>query len=161
VLVEELRDRGVAATVGVPAAGATACVFLGGLRDVASEDEAIAVNREAFGIARVLAGQLETGRGLFVTVQDTGGAFGAAEMDGTRAWLSGLPALVKTAGQEWPRASVKAIDLERAGRQPRVVARVLADELLQGGGEIEVALPAAEGALRSGAWPGPSSWASR
>ncbi len=66
-------------------------------------------------------------------------------MDGRRAWLSGLPALVKTASQEWPRASVKAIDLERGGRDAEEIARALAEELLHGGGEIEVALPAAGG----------------
>ena len=33
--------------------GATACVYLGGLRHVADVDEAIAVNREAFALAGV------------------------------------------------------------------------------------------------------------
>jgi hypothetical protein len=66
-------------------------------------------------------------------------------MDPRRAWLAGLPALVKTAALEWPRASLKAIDLERADRTPVQLATAIADELLAGGGEIEVALPAAGG----------------
>ena len=95
---------------------------------------------------------LRAERGLFVTVQDTGGAFGLADMDPRRAWLAGLPALVKTAALEWPKASLKAIDLERGGRAPEAIAIAIADELLEGGGEIEVALPASGGryTLRSG-----------
>ena len=155
-LAAELRSRGVnaKATSSLPE-GATACVYLGGLRDVADVDAAIAVNREAFALARTLAVRLEKERGLFVTVQDTGAAFGTAPMDPMRAWLAGLPALVKTAGQEWPQASLKAVDLERGGRGPEALAKALASELLEGGGEAEVLLPAAGGrfTLRSVAKP--------
>jgi len=142
-LAAELRARGVDAhaTARLPE-GVAACVYLGGLREVANEDAAVAVNRDAFAVARRLAQRLEQGRGLFVTVQDTGGAFGLGPLDPRRAWLAGLPALVKTASQEWPLASLKSIDLERGGRDARALATALADELLQGGGEIEVALPA-------------------
>ncbi|MBK9966591.1 MAG: SDR family oxidoreductase [Holophagales bacterium] len=145
-LATELRARGVnaKATSSLPA-GATACVYLGGLRDVADVDAAIAVNREAFALARTLAARLEKERGLFVTVQDTGAAFGTSPMDPRRAWLAGLPALVKTAAQEWPSASLKAVDLERGGRGPEALAKALATELLEGGGEAEVALPASGG----------------
>ncbi len=145
-LAAELRARGVnaKATLSLPS-GATACIYLGGLRDIADVDAAIAVNREAFALARTLAVRLEKERGLFVTVQDTGAAFGTAPMDSRRAWLAGLPALVKTAGQEWPQASLKAIDLERGGRGPEALAKALATELLEGGGEAEVALPASGG----------------
>jgi hypothetical protein len=141
-----LRARNVDAqlTDSVPT-DATACVYLGGLRDVANASEAIAVEREAFALARRLALKLETGTGLFVTVQDTGGAFGMAPMDPRRAWLAGLPALVKTATLEWPRAALKAIDLERGARTPEQIADALVDELFDGGGEVEVALPAAGG----------------
>ena len=151
----ELRARGVLAKAASLPEGATACVYLGGLRDVADESEAIAVNREAFALARALAGRLEKERGLFVTVQDTGASFGTGPVDPRRAWLSGLPALVKTAGQEWPLASVKAIDLERGERAPEEVAKALAGELLEGGGEAEVMLPVAGGrfTLRSASRP--------
>ena len=155
-LAAELRARGVnaKATSSLPSA-ATACVYLGGLREVADIDEAIAVNREAFALARLLAERLEKERGLFVTVHDTGASFGTGPMDPLRAWLAGLPALVKTAGQEWPQASLKAIDLERGGRAPAALAKALVAELLEGGGEAEVALPAAGGrfTLRSVARP--------
>jgi acyl transferase domain-containing protein len=147
-LAAELRARGVnaKATSRLPT-GSTACIYLGGLRDIADVDEAIAVNREAFALARTLAVRLERERGLFVTVQDTGAAFGTAPMDPRRAWLAGLPALVKTAGQEWPQVSLKAVDLERGSRGPEALAKALAAELLEGGGEAEVALSASGGRL--------------
>lgn len=155
-LATELRSRGVNAhcTDRLPD-GATACVYLGGLREIANTDEAIAINREAFAHARTLAATLEAGHGVFVTVQDTGGAFGMTAMDPRRAWLAGLPALVKTATLEWPRASLKAIDLERSGRSAQALAVALADELLEGGGEVDVALSAsgARRTLRSVAEP--------
>jgi NAD(P)-dependent dehydrogenase (short-subunit alcohol dehydrogenase family) len=145
-VVGALRSRGVDARTGADLPdNAVACVYLGGLRDVVDEDEAAGINREAFRVAHRLGRTLEAGGGLFVTVQDTGGAFGLGPIDGRRAWLGGLPALVKTAGHEWPLASVKAIDLERGGRGPQELARVLTDELLEGGGEIEVALPSRGG----------------
>ena len=145
-LAAELRARGVGAkATSILPSGATACVYLGGLREVEDADAAIAVNREAFALARTLAGRLEKERGLFVTVQDTGAAFGTAPMDPRREWLAGLPALVKTAGQEWPQASLKAVDLERGGRGAEALAKALATELLEGGGEAEVALPASGG----------------
>ncbi len=155
-LAAELRARGVnAKATSSLSEEATACVYLGGLRDAADVDAAIAVNREAFALARALAVRFEKERGLFVTVQDTGAAFGTAPMDPRRAWLAGLPALVKTAGQEWPQATLKAVDLERGGRGAEEIAKALAAELLEGGGEAEVALPAAGGrfTLRSVAKP--------
>ena len=54
--------------------------------------------------------------GLFITVQDTGGAFATTDFPADRAWLGGLPALLKTASQEWPNASLKAIDVARGSR---------------------------------------------
>ena len=109
----------------------------------AALDEAIAANREAFVAARTLsAGAGTPDASLMVTVQDTGGSFGLTDIPKGRAWLAGLTALAKTAAQEWPNASVKAIDLERGSRDSATLAQVLADELLAGGGEAEVGLKA-------------------
>jgi acyl carrier protein len=135
-LVTELQARGIDATlVDVVPADAGGVVFLGGLRDFATDDDAIAVNREAFEAARTVAGA----PGLFVTVQDTGGGFGLTTIEPRRAWSAGLAALAKTAAQEWGTA-VKAIDLERGGRDAATLARAVATELLQGGPELEVGL---------------------
>jgi NAD(P)-dependent dehydrogenase (short-subunit alcohol dehydrogenase family) len=140
-LAAELQRRSVQATaVDTVPANAGAVVFLGGMRPVATVEEAIAVEREAYSVARTLAPSFTQEGGLFVTVQDTGGAFGTTPFAPERAFLSGLSALVKTAAQEWPKAALKAIDLEAGERNPADLARVLADELFLGGGEIEVGL---------------------
>ena len=142
-LVAELQSRGVKAvlTDTVPA-GANAVVFTGGLRKVKTVDAAIAVEREAYAVARTLAPTLTEKGGLFVTVQDTGGAFSTTATPAERAYLAGVPALVKTASQEWPLAAVKAIDIEVGKRNNKTIATALANELLTGGGDIEVGLTA-------------------
>ena len=145
ILATTLRARGVNAYAAAALPDtAIACVYLGGMRAVPDIDAAIAINFEAFQIARALAEKLGGKGGLFVTVQDTDGDFGLG--DATHAsnspWLAGLPALIKTCALEWPRASVKAIDLDAAGRTLTVLAEAISDELLQGGGELEIALKA-------------------
>jgi hypothetical protein len=147
-LRKRLRARGVNAhsTSELPAT-AQACIHLGGLGEFDGVDAAVAVNRDAFRLARRLAKRLQSAPGLFVTVQDSGG-FGTGAAGGHGAWLGGLPALVKTCALEWPQAALKAIDIERAGRSDDDIAAALADELLGGGGEIEVML-GADGARRT------------
>ncbi len=145
-VADALRARGVLAlAVAVLPESSNACVHLGGLTRMRSEDAAVAVNRELFGVARRLAPRLQQGAGLFVTVQDSGGSFGLGAMPAGREWACGLPALIKTCALEWPQASAKAIDVQCAGRTPEQVAAAIADELVAGGGEIEVALPAGGG----------------
>ncbi|WP_394844171.1 SDR family NAD(P)-dependent oxidoreductase [Pendulispora brunnea] len=121
-------------------ADADAVIFLGGLRPVASVDEALAVDTEAFHAARAVAKRFSNERGVFVTVQDTGGDFGLAGKEPLRAWLGGVAALARTAALEWNQASVKAIDVERADRSAEALAEVLAAELLEGGSAREVGL---------------------
>jgi NAD(P)-dependent dehydrogenase (short-subunit alcohol dehydrogenase family)/acyl carrier protein len=133
-----LNHRGVNAEAmqEIPA-NATRIIFLGGLRRVTTVDEAIAVNREAFQAARALAGEAR----LFVTVQDTGGAFGLTGCSIEQAYLGGLAGLAKTVARERPDMVVKAIDLERGERTTGKLAIAIADELLGGGLELEVGLP--------------------
>ncbi|MCS6899174.1 MAG: SDR family oxidoreductase [Polyangiaceae bacterium] len=121
---------------------ARAVIFLGGLRDVRDEDEAVAINREAFLALKQAADTLSSQGGLFVSVQDTGGDFGLSGRAGLRAWLGGIPGLIKSAAEEWSGATLRAIDLERADRTPGEIAAALVEELLQGGNEREVGLPA-------------------
>ena len=143
-LARELEARGLQARcVEAVPADAEAVIYLGGLREVASEDEAIAINREAFAVARTLAPRYAEHGGLFTTVQDTGGGFGLEPCAGTRAYLSGLPALIKTAKQEWPKASLEAVDIARGQQSVEQLAKAIADELLLGGGEQEIAISAA------------------
>jgi malonyl CoA-acyl carrier protein transacylase len=140
-VVAELAKHHVKAMVAftVPPE-ADAVIFLGGLRDVRSADDAAAINREAFHAARVVAPRFTESGGVFVTVQDTGGDFGLSGKAGVRAFSGGLVALARTAALEWPKASVKAIDLERGGHDAASVARRLVIELLTGGPTLEVGL---------------------
>ncbi len=140
-LARLLSDRGLRTRISrhVPEE-ADVVIFLGGLATVADPEQAIEVERAAFNAARRLAPRVETEPGVFVTVQDTGGDFGLSGAAGNRAWLGGLAGLAKTAAQEWPRVSVRAIDIERGKRDPGEIAAALAAELLEGGGELEVGL---------------------
>ncbi|MGK3996911.1 SDR family NAD(P)-dependent oxidoreductase [Sorangium sp. So ce1024] len=154
-LAAALAARGIAAEYApaVPR-GARGAVFLGGLRDFATVDEALAVHREAFLAAQAIAAQ----PALFVTVQDTGGDFGLAGSD--RAWAGGLPGLAKSAAIEWPDASCRAIDVERGGRPAGEIAEAIAAELLSGGVELEIGLRAdgrrtTPRSVREDARPGP------
>jgi hypothetical protein len=142
-LIEALAARGLQAamTNQVPE-GARAVVFLGGLAAPASVDEALEINRAAFRLARQLAPALTASGGLFVTAQSTGGDFGLRGAEGLSPWTAGLSGLVKTAAQEWPAATLRAIDMERGGRSAAELAEALADELVAGGTELEVGLRA-------------------
>ena len=133
-----LRERHIDAhAVEEPPAGAERVVELVGLRAVGSIDDAVAVNMAAFRAARTVAQGTPK---LFVTVQDTGGAFGLQPIPIHREYLSGLAALARTARQEWPDAAIKTIDVERGDRSPEALADALADELVRGGPEFEVGL---------------------
>ncbi len=114
-------------------------IYLGGLSPAATFEDGIAINREAFRAACCMAEKFSSERGIFVTVQDTGGDFGVSGAR-DRAWLGGLGALIKTAHKEWPLSSVRAIDIDRAERTAGDLATAILDELWHGGNEIEVAL---------------------
>jgi NADP-dependent 3-hydroxy acid dehydrogenase YdfG len=117
-------------------------IHLGGLGDIASVDAALAVQRDAFGVARAVAGRFAESGGVFVTVQDTGGDFGTSGRYPDRAWLGGLAGLTRTAGREWPAVSVKAIDCERGNRTSAAIADAIVRELLHGGSTVDVGLRA-------------------
>ena len=59
---------------------------------------------------------------------------------GDSVWLSGLTGLVKTAGIEWPKASVKAIDIDSSSLSAEKIASIICMELFTGGPELEVGL---------------------
>jgi acyl transferase domain-containing protein/NAD(P)-dependent dehydrogenase (short-subunit alcohol dehydrogenase family)/acyl carrier protein len=140
-LSHELAKNGVTAgVVGKIPEGCDGLIFLDGLKKITTLDEAVDVNRNAFLAAKQLADRLSTSGGVFVTVQNTGGDFGLSGKTGMRAWLAGIPGLVKTAGMEWPKASVKAIDIDPGRRPAEKIARSICAELLAGGPELEVGL---------------------
>ncbi|MFZ2809530.1 MAG: SDR family oxidoreductase, partial [Desulfosalsimonadaceae bacterium] len=140
-LAKELEKNGINATVvkKVPD-DCDGLIFLAGLRKIVKKQDAIDINREAFIAAKKIAGQLTAKGGIFITVQNTGGDFGLSGQAGDHVWLSGLTGLVKTAAIEWPRASVKAIDIELGGLSAEKLASTICLELLTGGPELEVGL---------------------
>jgi malonyl CoA-acyl carrier protein transacylase len=145
-LVAELASHGVRAevVVAVPA-DADAVILLEGLRAASSVDAALLASRAAFAQGRAVAARMASKDGGYLTtVQDTGGDFGLSgcTKEPLRAWLGGIAGLAKTAAQEWPKASVRAIDLERGGRSAELVAQALASELVHGGTELEVGVSA-------------------
>jgi NAD(P)-dependent dehydrogenase (short-subunit alcohol dehydrogenase family) len=105
-------------------------------------EAALAIQRDAFTVARTVAQRLTTSGGVFVTVQDTGGDFGISGRGADRAWLGGIAGLTRTAAREWPTASIKAIDCERGGRTPEAIAAAIVQELLEGGSTLDVGLRA-------------------
>jgi acyl transferase domain-containing protein len=140
-LAERLARLGADVRVGAVTGDETGAIVLSGLRAVASDADVDAACREAFEAARALASRLADKGGLFVTVQDTGGDLGLSGRAPARAALGALAGLAKTAAQEWPLATARAIDIEAAG-EPAAVADALVDELLHGGAAREVALGA-------------------
>jgi len=117
-------------------------ISLAGLATLDTIDDAVAVNRMAFRAARAV-GQSSADRGFFVSVSDLGGSFGIDNPAGdTAAWSGGLTGLTRTAALEWPDRTVRAIDIERGGRDPETIARSIADELIYGGDQPEIGLDA-------------------
>jgi acyl transferase domain-containing protein/NADP-dependent 3-hydroxy acid dehydrogenase YdfG len=144
-LVAALAERGVdavghevAAEVATDAAG---LVVLGAIGGVPAIDAAIAVNRAAFAAARSF-GRVRGGDvpAVFVTVQDTGGAFGLTGFEPSLAWAAGLASLARTAHLEWPSVSAKAIDIAGGSRSVTELAALLADEIVHGGPDLEVGI---------------------
>ncbi len=136
-LAAELSQRGVPARAADAVQPTdTAVVLVGGLEPVASAQAASDAVHDAFRAARTVAGVAR----FFATVQDTGGALGRGNASPDRAVLGALTGLVKTAAQEWPDAALKAIDVERGGRSDGELAAAIAEELLLGGPDREVAL---------------------
>ncbi|CAK4829131.1 unnamed protein product [Aphanomyces euteiches] len=141
-LALKLADRGVQAKhVTEVTPEADAVIYLGGLGHFVDDEQAINVNREAFQAAKIVAAKFERSGGVFVTVQQTGGDFGLSGAGAEhKVWTSGLPGLVKTAGKEWPKATVKAIDLDCGDDTADGIAECIVTELFQGGPEQEVGL---------------------
>ncbi len=142
-LIHALAEHGVDAVLAsaIDSIGRAGLIYLGNLRVAADVDWALALNRDAFDVAKTFAASAAEG-GLFVAVDDQNGTFGCAGSDATRAWASGLSALNRTATLEWPAATVKTIDIDRANRSADEIARALADELLHGGSDPEIGLAA-------------------
>jgi acyl transferase domain-containing protein len=129
-LANELLARGVPAEVTDAPTGNVVVL----LPDPMASDVLAAGQRAVRTLQRVAPAMIEGG--TLVTVQRTGGAFLG---EGSLASAS-LVALARCARAEWPRATVRAIDI--GGDDVTQLARELARELLGGGREPDVGLGA-------------------
>jgi hypothetical protein len=143
-LVAELRARALPAElVETPSGIADAVVVTTGVADARAS---LDLHWAALAHARAAEPRLAADGGILVTVQDTGGSFAALGGAREAAWRGGLTGLSKTAAHEWPKARVKAIDID-VGDDPADAARRVVEELTAGGPEIEVGLSSAHGRL--------------
>ncbi len=117
-------------------------IHLGGMTECTDATSAATRTWEVCESAQQLRRAVPNDPVVFVTVQDTSGRFGQTASSMGKALNAGLAGIAKTALREWPNASIKAIDLQRQGRTPQEAAAEIADELLLGGTELEVAIPA-------------------
>ena len=117
-------------------------VYLTSLRDFRAIDEAMDLQLDAFHAARRVAKKLSTEGGLFVAVQDTGGNFATDEWcEPNKAPTGGIAGLAKTAAKEWPKATVRALDLDVGHREIGMVADEIVEEILRGGDDLEIGRP--------------------
>lgn len=116
-------------------------LYLAGINEISTPEEAIAMNSTCFESIKELAGHFADGSaGIFITVQNTGGDFGLSGQEDIRAWSAGISALAKTAATEWPAVKIKSIDIACQAFSLEEIADYLAQEILFGGDEQEVCL---------------------
>lgn len=142
-LAEKLAAEGIRSQIvdEIPEK-ARSTLYLKGLDTSVSDACSGALERcmQAFKAARSAGQALFTHKGNFIVVGDSDPGPSTSGNIHPFAWPAGLSALAKTAAREWPRASVKCIDVACADRGPDDIARAILDELLRGGPEIEVGL---------------------
>ncbi len=115
-----------------------AVICLIGLQTPKTASACADLHGACFELASALAQHTQDAPKLWITIQDTGGDFGLS--GNPRAWLSGIGALSRTAAKEWPDAQVRAIDIERGKRKANTIAKLIVEELLQGGEQLEVGI---------------------
>ena len=76
------------------------------------------------------ARRFEERGGTLILLQDTGGRFQPTDH---RAWRGGLAGLARTATREFPKATVRTIDIDAAGLGLKAAADRIVEELLSGG----------------------------
>lgn len=137
-LSQKLRERGFETIVAEQIPSTARHVIYIGLADERLDAKQLyEINYAAFAAARGIAAGMEQDGGIFWTIQSTGGDFGLSGVKGNQAGTAGLAALAKTAMKEWPKASVKAIDLD-FNTPVAVMAEQLCEELFRGGLEKEI-----------------------
>jgi hypothetical protein len=139
--LEAAGYRVEALSLSEPAPHVRNVLFLGGLEECRDLGEASQLAQQGFELAVKLAPRMEERGGVFITVQDTGGAFGLTRSSPAAAPLGALAGLVKTAALEWPLATTRAIDLDAGELNREALVGRLVAELTQGGDDaLEIGL---------------------
>lgn len=149
-LVERLAHAGVAVKLvhALPADAEAAVLLRPAVGGSDISDRRIAENERVFRWMQRYAARMIDPGGLLIVIRQAGGSLGLSGDDSDDAWAAGVGAAVKTAALEWPRATVRAIDVAARGRSPEALARALFHELMMGGDQREIALATDGGRYR-------------
>ena len=109
-----------------PSGQADALVIAHGL-----SGQSLDIHADAVATLSSQARKLDERGGTLVLLQDTGGAF---QPHDHRAWRGGLSGLGRTAAREFPKATVRVVDIDVAGLGLKPAANTLLEELMTGGG---------------------------
>ncbi len=140
ILVEKLIHSGCKAKlVTTVPKNVDGLIMLYGLDAPQTQKQAMQVNYKAFQTVQILAKNIKD-TGVLVTVQNSGGDFGLSKITEMQAWQAGFPALAKTMQQEFPNASVKAIDIDTKDQTKEDIAERIFQEIIAGGPQLEVGL---------------------
>jgi NADP-dependent 3-hydroxy acid dehydrogenase YdfG len=103
--------------------------------------------QQCFERAQVLVQRHDNDPKVFIVVSQLGGDFGQTSLEYSDCLQGGTAGVVRTAQQEWPNAHCKNIDIP-----PRLPinqqARMLVDEILFGGMDLDVGLNFVDSAVR-------------
>lgn len=115
-------------------------IYLGGLNKFNSIEEAIGCNFEAFKYVKAMMPSLQKTKGIIILIQNTGGSFGYDQVDELQVWASGLNGLSKTAYLECLNSICRTLDLNTKSLSVEQVAKIIFEELMCGGNEIEIGI---------------------
>lgn len=140
MLVAELQRRHYQAELcqHVPSASKLVISLLA-WQNFTTAENAIASNYQNFNLARQIASRFQEQGGSFIIVQDAG-LFGQQAAEPAQAWSAGSSGLIKTAAHEWPKATVKIIDIAYQQQNLQAALWRIIEELVNGSPEIEIAL---------------------
>ncbi|TQV78630.1 type I polyketide synthase [Denitrobaculum tricleocarpae] len=137
-IASAFQSLGITAeVVDAPSEDADAVIVTSGLADSRGAAE---VSWTALAMARSVAETTSRNAGWFILLQDSAGDFGRMNRTLDKAARGGLTGLAKTAALEWPDAKLRVIDVDRHSATPEDTARRIAQEILFGGGPLEVGL---------------------
>ena len=139
----EFSARGFQSRVATALDGSESVVIcLDGLSSFHDDGEAVDVNRVVFRYLRTIAPHVAQHGGYLAVVQDTGGDYGLSGRPGARMWSGGLAALARCGACEWPKATVRSLDVQSEAVDVAYLASLIADEILLGADERDVAIDA-------------------